>query len=97
MVVKGQVYSANNFSLYSMYGVGELQSQEHCRPDRWVVQGLLCVCLQRSTYLNPAAYSTVLRRSALFDFGLEGSSYFASQETPQASERSTVDIQLFMI
>lgn len=71
--------SINTYSPYSMYGLGELNTQGSLTSR---AMGGIGVSLRSPTEintLNPASYSSALNRSVLFSYGMEGSNYFNKQ------------------
>ncbi len=83
-----QSSSINAFSPYTMYGIGELNTQGTL-PTRSM--GGVGVAMRKSGFinlLNPAAFSTVPQKSFLFDFGIEGQNYYNSQKVDGATKKS---------
>ena len=84
-----QTSSINAFSPYSMYGVGELHT-----PGTTAMRSMGGVGLgMRSTLmvnpLNPAAYSMTPQQGFLFDFGIEGTNFYNSQNKYGTSGQTT--------
>lgn len=69
----------NTFSSYSMYGIGELQTKGTISTRSMGGAGVALRSSASINLLNPASYSVVLQRSVLFDYGVEGGTYFAKQ------------------
>ncbi len=87
--LRAQTSSINTFSPYSMYGIGELNTPGVAAMR---AMGGVGVALRTAAYvntLNPAAYSMTMRKSVLFDFGLEGQNFYISQKQNNASTKRT--------
>lgn len=84
-----QTNTINTFSSYSMYGLGELQTQGTTLTRSMGGAGVALRSRTAINLLNPASYSVALRRGVLFDFALEGSTYFAAQEIEGQSYKSS--------
>lgn len=72
-----------------MYGIGELNTPGVAATR---AMGGVGVALRTAAYvntLNPAAYSMSMRKSVLFDFGLEGQNFYISQKRADASTGRT--------
>ncbi len=72
--------SINTYSPYTMYGLGELQTQGSLASRS---MGGIGVALSSATdvnILNPASYSSTFRKSMLFSFGTEGTNTFNTQK-----------------
>ncbi|MFR9523855.1 MAG: hypothetical protein SNH94_04700 [Rikenellaceae bacterium] len=79
-VLMAQSYgSINTYSPYSMYGLGELNTQGTLNTRSLAGVGVSMRSPTEINLLNPAAYSGALSRSVLFSYGMEGSNYFNSQ------------------
>lgn len=74
-----QMQTINTFSSYTMYGLGELQTQGSLTARSMGGAGIAQRNGAMMNILNPAAYSMAIPKAVLFNFGMEGSSYFASQ------------------
>lgn len=88
VAVSAQTSSINAFSPYTMYGIGELNTQGTL-PTRSM--GGAGVAMRNSgviNLLNPASYSTAIQKSFLFDFGLEGQNYYNSQKYEGQTKRT---------
>ncbi len=78
-VVMAQSSNLGTFSPYTMYGVGELTTPgtQYTRS-----MGGASVAMRNSgaiNLLNPASQSGAMRKSVLFNFGVEGGAYYLSQ------------------
>lgn len=74
-----QTSAVNAFSPYSMYGVGELSTQGALPMRSMGGVGLAWRSTSMASLLNPAGYSATLRKSAIFNFGVEGMHIVNSQ------------------
>ncbi len=74
-----QENSINTFSPYSMYGIGQINTPGSLAVRSMGGAGVAQRNLSTVNLLNPAAYSTALQRSVLFNFGLEGRNTYTSQ------------------
>ncbi len=74
-----QTNTINTFSAYSMYGLGELQTQGTTLTRSMGGAGVALRSRTSINLLNPASYSMALRKGILFDFAMEGGNYFQSQ------------------
>ncbi len=84
-----QLQTINTFSSYTMYGLGELQQQGTLSTRSMGGAG---VAQRNGAYmniLNPAAYSMALSKAVLFNFGMEGSSNFATQNVDGATLKNS--------
>lgn len=80
-VLFAQTYgSINTFSPYSMYGLGELNTQGTLTTRSMGGVGAASRSFMDINLLNPASYSVALNRSVLFNYGMEGSNYFNNQD-----------------
>ncbi len=83
MVVPSLAVAQNNmtnmFSPYSMYGLGILETQGTLATRSMGGAGLATRSRTSINLLNPASYSTALRKGVLIDFGGEGGLYTSSQ------------------
>ncbi|MFI3289671.1 MAG: hypothetical protein SNH55_05110 [Rikenellaceae bacterium] len=84
-----QLQVVNTFSPYTMYGLGELQTQGTLQTRSMGGAGVAQRSPSSINLLNPASYSMAIRRGVLFDFGLEGSSYFSTQNVGDVERNST--------
>lgn len=75
-----QTSSINAFSPYSMYGIGELQTQGALPTRSMGGAGLGMRSSSRVNLLNPAAYSATAPKTFLFDFGVEGQNFYNRQQ-----------------
>ncbi|MFI3315993.1 MAG: hypothetical protein SNF93_00250 [Rikenellaceae bacterium] len=71
--------SINTYSPYTMYGIGEINTQGTLSTRSMGGMGVSMRSVGEINLLNPASYSVALNRSVLFSYGLEGSNYFNSQ------------------
>ncbi len=71
----------NTFSTYSMYGLGELQQQGTQKTRSLAGAGVAMRDIGTINLLNPASFSIALRKGILFDLGVEGGLYIASQKS----------------
>lgn len=84
-----QTSSINAFSPYSMYGVGELQTPGTVPTRSMGGAGVAMRSTDVINLLNPASYSVALRRSVLFDFGVEGANFYNSQNRDAQTLRTS--------
>ncbi|MFI3304083.1 MAG: hypothetical protein SNF68_01175 [Rikenellaceae bacterium] len=84
-----QTNTINTFSSYSMYGLGELQTQGTILTRSMGGAGVALRSRTAINLLNPASYSIALRKGILFDFALEGGNYLANQEINGQRYKST--------
>lgn len=84
-----QTSSINAFSPYSMYGIGELNTPGALPARSMGGAGVAVRSMSGVNLLNPAAYSVTLRKSVLFNFGLEGENYYNSQRKSDGSLAKT--------
>lgn len=85
LCAQAQTSSINAFSPYSMYGVGELATPGTLpmRSMGGVGQGWRSTSM--ANLVNPAGYSATLRKSAIFNFGLDGMHVINMQNRYDAS------------
>lgn len=67
-----QTSATNAFSPYSMYGIGEINTQGALPARSMGGMGVAWRSTSMASLLNPAGYSATLRKSAIFNFGVEG-------------------------
>ena len=79
VVASAQTSSINAFSPYTMYGIGELNTQGTLITRSMGGAGVAMRNAGAINLLNPASYSTAIQKSFLFDFGVEGQNYYNSQ------------------
>lgn len=84
--VMAQSNTLNTFSTYSMYGLGELQTQGSLATRSMGGAGVAMRSVSTINFLNPASYSVALRKGVLFDFGAESGSYFSAQNIDGAKQ-----------
>lgn len=77
--VRAQSSSINAFSPYTMYGIGELNTQGTLPMRSMGGVGVANPTSGIMNLLNPAAYSNMPRKSFMLDFGVEGQNYYNSQ------------------
>ena len=70
--VSAQDAAMNAYSPYTMYGVGELLSNGNAINRALGGSGVAMRSTQMANLLNPAGYSATLRKSFIFEVGLEG-------------------------
>ena len=80
-----QSNATNAFSPYSMYGVGELNTQGALPMRSMGGMGVAWRSTSMASLLNPAGYSATLRKSFIFNFGAEGMHAVNSQNRYDAS------------
>jgi hypothetical protein len=73
------------FSPYSMYGVGEINTQGALPMRSMGGMGVAWRSTSMASLLNPAGYSATLRKSFIFNFGAEGMYAVNSQNRYDAS------------
>ncbi len=86
--VSAQSSSINAFSPYTMYGIGELNTPGTLPTRSMGGAGVAMRNPGVINLLNPAAFSTVGRKSFLFDFGVENQNYYNRQRVDGLSKRS---------
>lgn len=84
-----QTSSINAFSPYSMYGIGELQTQGALPTRSMGGAGVGMRSSSRVNLLNPAAYSATAPKTFLFDFGVEGQNFYNSQQGDGRTARTS--------
>lgn len=85
---QNQLQTINTFSAYTMYGLGELQTQGTLATRSMGGAGVAQRNAVSMNLLNPASYSIAIQKGILMDYGLEGSSYFATQKVDGADLHS---------
>ena len=70
--VKAQASSTNSYSPYSMFGIGELSTPGALPMRSMGGIGVAWRSTSVASLLNPAGYSATLRKSMIFNFGIEG-------------------------
>ena len=70
--LKAQTNSTNAYSPYSMFGIGELSTQGSLPMRSMGGVGVAWRSTSVASLLNPAGYSATMRKSVIFDFGIEG-------------------------
>ncbi len=70
--------NSNSYSPYSMYGLGELQTQGTVKSRSMGGVGVASRSGAEINLLNPASYSAAIQKSSLFNYGMEGANYFNS-------------------
>ena len=91
VVASAQTSSINAFSPYTMYGIGELNTQGTLITRSMGGAGVAMRNAGAINLLNPASYSTAIQKSFLFDFGVEGQNYYNSHTMrASASTRPTI-------
>ncbi len=78
----------NTYSLYSMYGLGDLETQGTLSTRSMAGAGVAARSGATINLLNPASYSVALQKGILFDVGLEGGIYRNSQKTEAGKSKS---------
>lgn len=84
-----QTSSINAFSPYSMYGIGELNTQGVLSSRSMGGVGVAMRNPGVVNLFNPAAFSATHQKSFLFNFGLEGQSYFNKQQSGDLSKKNS--------
>ncbi len=84
----GQGSSINTYSPYSFFGLGDINQQGSSAIRAMGGAGVAIRDFTSINYLNPAAYSAINQRSALFNVGLEGQNYYLSDATTKSSYNS---------
>ncbi len=82
---EAQTSATNAFSPYSMYGIGELNTQGTLPMRSMGGMGVAWRSTSMSNLLNPAGYSATLRKSFIFNFGAEGMHIMNSQNRYDAT------------
>ena len=85
-----QTSAINTFSPYSMYGVGELTTQGALPMRSMGGVGVAWRSTSMASLLNPAGYSATLRKSAIYNFGVEGMHMINSQNRYDATSGEKV-------
>lgn len=67
-----QTSSTNAYSPYSMFGIGELSTQGALPMRSMGGVGVAWRSTSMASLLNPAGYSATMRKSVIFNFGVEG-------------------------
>ncbi|MBQ2394591.1 MAG: hypothetical protein II307_02375, partial [Alistipes sp.] len=80
-----QTNATNAFSPYSMYGIGEINTQGALPMRSMGGMGVAWRSTSMASLLNPAGYSATLRKSAIFNFGVEGMHAINSQNRYDAT------------
>lgn len=75
-----EVNTINTFSPYSMYGLGELQTQGTQMTRSMGGAGVAVRNRFAVNLLNPASYSIAIRRGVLFNFSAEGAIHMSAQK-----------------
>lgn len=88
LAAPAQTSSINAFSPYTMYGIGELNTQGTLITRSMGGAGVAMRNAGAINLLNPASYSTAIQKSFLFDFGVEGQNYYNSQHVEDATKRT---------
>ena len=70
--VCAQTSSTNSYSPYSMFGIGELSTPGALPMRSMGGVGVAWRSTSVASLLNPAGYSATMRKSMIFNFGLEG-------------------------
>ncbi len=86
--VAAQTSSINAFSPYTMYGIGEQNTQGTLQMRSMGGVGVAMRDRGVMNMLNPASHSVAPRRTFLFSFGLEGQNYYNTQTAEGISKRS---------
>lgn len=84
-----QMSSINAFSPYSMFGIGEMNTQGAVMNRSMGGVGIGMRSAATVNLLNPAAYSATMQRSFLFNFGVEGQNYYNAQNSGSATKRTS--------
>ncbi len=79
VALSAQTSSINAFSPYSMYGIGEINTQGTLQMRAMGGAGVAQRLPSAVNTLNPASYSSTLQRSFLFNFGIDGAYYKNTQ------------------
>ncbi len=79
IALSAQTSSINAFSPYSMYGIGEINTQGTLQMRAMGGAGVAQRLPSAVNTLNPASYSSTLQRSFLFNFGVDGAYYKNTQ------------------
>lgn len=82
----GQSSSINAYSPYSFFGLGDINQQGSSAIRAMGGAGVAIRDFSSINYLNPAAYSAVWQRSALFNVGLEGQNYYLTDVDPTTGQ-----------
>lgn len=79
----------NTSSPYSMYGLGEINTLGTQSTRSMGGAGVAMRSYADINLLNPASYSMALRKSVLFNYGLDGANYFNSQKVGDATKKNS--------
>lgn len=74
----------DNFSPYTMYGIGVLDSPAAVNKKIMGGVGIASSDIAEFNYLNPAALGAVPQRSALFSFGINAQNYYSTTTSKNA-------------
>ncbi len=77
MVLSAQI---NTYSPYSMYGLGDINTLGTQSTRSMGGAGVAMRSYSDINLLNPASYSMALRKSVMFNYGVDGANYFNSQQ-----------------
>lgn len=83
-----QSSSINAFSPYTMYGIGELNTQGTLAMRSMGGAGVALRYSGTVNLLNPASFSIAPRKTFLFDFGVEGQNYYNAQTVEGANKKT---------
>lgn len=79
--VMAQSSNVGTFSPYTMYGIGELATPGTISTRSMGGAGVAMRNATTINMLNPAGQANVMRKSIIFNFGVEGGGYYLSQYT----------------
>ena len=80
--------SVNTFSPYSFYGIGDIIQQGTASSASMGGAGTGFRSALSINLLNPASYSTIAQRTALFHVGLEGQNFYLKSQNTSSSFNS---------
>ncbi|MFI3259885.1 MAG: hypothetical protein R3Y16_07305 [Rikenellaceae bacterium] len=82
-----QSQTMNNYSAYSMYGLGEINTQGTMMTRSMGGAGVAMRSRVSINILNPASYSMALQKGILFDFSMDATQYMNAQTINGVTQR----------
>ena len=84
-IVSAQNSSINAYSPYSFFGLGDFSTQGTANLRAMGGAGVAYREATTINYMNPASYSSIRRKSALFNVGLEGQNFYLKNSDTKSS------------
>lgn len=84
-VLSAQNSSLNTFSPYSFYGLGDFSTQGTANIRAMGGAGIAYREGTSINYMNPASFSSIHRKSALFNVGVEGQNFYLKNSATKTS------------